>query len=86
MESNSKKLNVTERRHSQANEGELLSNMTMSQKFSVNSLIQYGYHFAFSRDSEHGAVAVLLCGNSIATVDQQGEINTSPRLSLRPHN
>ncbi|REL30400.1 hypothetical protein [Thalassotalea euphylliae] len=86
MESRSKKLSTEERRHSRATEGELLSNMTMSQKFSVNSLIQYGYHFAFTRGSEHGTLAVLLCGNSVATVDEQGEINTSPGLSLRPYN
>lgn len=86
MESRLKKLSGDDRRQSRASESERLSNMTMSQKFSVNSLIQYGYHFAFTRDSEHGLIAVLLCGNSVATVDPQGEINTSPGLTMRPHN
>ncbi len=72
-----------DRRHSAPERAILMSRLSMSQKFAVNGLSQYGYDIAFIRNENSSSYAVMICGDSIATVDTQGDINTNPVLYLR---
>ena len=55
----------------------------MSQRFAVNGLSQYGYDIAFVRNENSCNYAVMTNGDSIATIDIQGEINTSHKITTR---
>ena len=72
-----------DRRFSSPTRQALMSRLTMSQKFAVNSLNQYGYNLEFVRIDESSSMAVMMAGSNIATVDAQGDINTSPELTIR---
>lgn len=72
-----------DRRHSAPERAILMSRLSMSQKFAVNGLCQYGYDIAFIRNENSASYAVMTCGDSIATIDIQGEINTSPNITIR---
>ena len=58
-------------------------NLTLAQKFSASSLNQFGYELEFIRDYNSGSLAILVCGDNIATISTTGEINTSPAILLR---
>ncbi|NMP32282.1 hypothetical protein HII17_11945 [Thalassotalea sp. M1531] len=76
-------MSTAERRQTSSSRNVLLNRLSMSQKYAVNSLTQYGYQFAFSRNTDEGNLAILMCGNNIATVDAQGDIDTSPQITIR---
>ncbi len=62
---------------------QLWTRLTLSQQFSASSLNQYGFDLAFIRNTESGPLAVLFCENSAATIDNHGEIDTSPEIYIR---
>lgn len=72
-----------ERRQQSALSSDLWDKLTLSQQFSVSSLNQYGYNLAFIRNSDEGSLAILLCEDNAATIDNHGEINTSPDIVIR---
>lgn len=72
-----------DRRHSAPERAILMSRLSMSQKFAANGLSQYGYDIAFIRNENSASYAVMVCGDSVATIDIQGEINTSPDIIIR---
>ncbi|MFD2167984.1 hypothetical protein ACFSJY_17145 [Thalassotalea euphylliae] len=72
-----------ERRHSSPDRQLLLSRLSISQKYSVNSLSQYGYNFAFVRGADSTSLAVLTSDGHVATVNSQGEIDTDPSIIIR---
>lgn len=72
-----------DRRHSDPNKQALMYRLSMSQKHSVNSLSQYGYQLSFLRNNNAESLAVLICGDNVATVDIAGDINTSPDITVR---
>ncbi|MGJ8692277.1 MAG: hypothetical protein ACSHW0_07330 [Thalassotalea sp.] len=72
-----------ERRQSSLNSEQLWSRLTLSQQFSASSLNQYGYDLAFIRNTDDGPLAILLCDQNAATIDNHGEINTSPDIIVR---
>ncbi|MER2491672.1 hypothetical protein [Catenovulum sediminis] len=57
--------------------------LSLAQKFSANSLFQYGYQLAFIRDTEEGKLAVLLREDDIVTLSEEGDIDSEPSIILR---
>ncbi|WP_448211296.1 hypothetical protein [Colwellia sp. MEBiC06753] len=83
MESVQENIMTTERRQFTPSKLALMSRLSTSQKFAVNSLTRYGYQIAFTRNTDQGSLAILMCDNNIATVDDQGDINTDPSIIIR---
>jgi len=71
------------RRYSQPDKATLMSRLTMSQKFAVHNLDHYGYNLVFMRNSGTKCVAVMANGNNLATIDVNGNIDTSPNIAVR---
>jgi len=57
--------------------------LTLAQKFSASSLGKYGYELCFVRNEEIGRLAVLICNSGIAVITEDGDINTSPDITIR---
>ncbi len=57
--------------------------LNMAQKFSVAELQRFGYELAFVRRSPSFSMAVLRAGDRIAAVDQDGQIDTEPKVVIR---
>ena len=83
MEVNNVRDPLIERRSSQNNFDELWSNLTLAQKFAASSLTKYGYELTYIRCSTVGNVAFMTVGDSIATIEMDGEINTNPNIDVR---
>lgn len=65
------------------NTSELWDQLSLTQKFAASTLTQSGYEIAFIRSSQIENLAVFLYENNTATISNDGEINTSPNLTLR---
>lgn len=74
---------LLERRQYIPEQSNLWDKLSLAQKFASSSLTQFGYELAFIRREKSGSVAVLLCGNHPATIAIDGEINTSPNITIR---
>ena len=74
---------LLERRQYTAEQSNLWDKLSLAQKFATSSLTQFGYDLAFIRSSKAGNIAILLCGNKAATITTEGEINTSPSITIR---
>lgn len=75
---------LLERRHYTPEQATLWDKLSLAQKFAASSLTQFGYDLAFIRTSTVGSLAVLLCDKNPATITDEGEINTSPEIIIRP--
>lgn len=75
---------LLERRHYIPEHSALWDKLSLAQKFAASSLTQFGYDLAFIRTSNAGRMAVLLCDGNAATISDEGEINTSPEITIRP--
>jgi hypothetical protein len=74
---------IMERRQNTLTTPELWNRLTLSQQFSASSLNQYGYDLAFIRNTQAGSLAILLCSDKAATINNEGEIDTSPDIIIR---
>lgn len=74
---------LLERRQYTAEQSNLWDKLSLAQKFATSSLTQFGYDLSFIRTSKSGNIAILLCDNNAATISDDGEINTSPNLTVR---
>ncbi|MAG76775.1 MAG: hypothetical protein CL811_08445 [Colwelliaceae bacterium] len=83
MQAVEKGQNQTERRIGSPTYESLCHQLSMSQRYSVNALNQYGYQLRYLRRGEQGNLAIMLCEESVASVNEQGEIETSPAINLR---
>ena len=72
-----------DRRHYSPEQSDLWDRLSLSQKFSTSSLNQFGYDLAFIRIQNKKSMAILLCGSSVATISNEGDINTSPDIVIR---
>lgn len=61
----------------------LWDNLSLAQKFAASSLTQFGYDLTYIRNSRSGSLAILLCNGNPATISSEGEINTSPDITIR---
>jgi hypothetical protein len=75
---------LLERRQYTSEQSNLWDKLSLAQKFATSSLTQFGYDLSFIRRSKSGNIAVLLCDNNSATISDDGEINTSPDIIIRP--
>jgi hypothetical protein len=57
--------------------------LSMAQKFSVSELQRFGYELTFVRQQEQQRLAVLKAGPKMASIDENGQINTAPSVTLR---
>lgn len=57
--------------------------LSMAQKFSVSELQRFGYELTFVRQQEQQRLAVLRAGPKMASIDENGQINTAPSVLLR---
>ena len=57
--------------------------LNMAQKFSVAELQRFGYDLEFVRKSPSFSLAVLRAGIRFAAVDQDGQIDTEPKIVFR---
>jgi hypothetical protein len=57
--------------------------LSLAQKFSASSLSQFGYVLSFVRNEQGRSIAVLKCHTSISVISEDGEINSSPNISIR---
>ena len=57
--------------------------LSLAQKFSANSLGQFGYELRFIRHDEGNSFAVFYCNDAITVVGEDGSINTSPTIIVR---
>jgi len=74
---------LLERRHFTPEQSTLWDNLSLAQKFAASSLTQFGYDLAFIRSHTEGSLAILMCDNNAATITDDGEINTSPDITIR---
>ena len=74
---------LLERRQYTAEQSNLWDKLSLAQKFATSSLTQFGYDLCFIRNSKAGNIAILLCDSNAATISDDGEINTSPNLTVR---
>lgn len=75
---------LIERRHYKPEQSVLWDKLSLAQKFAASSLTQFGYDLAFIRNNRVGSLAILLCDGSAATISDDGEIDTSPSITIRP--
>lgn len=59
------------------------SHLSLAQKFSASSLGKFGYELQFVRNNNGSSLAVLICNGGVATIAEDGEINTSPNIHIR---
>lgn len=77
---------IHERRNYKPERSALWDRLSMSQKFSASSLIQFGYELTCIRRTEEENLALLVCGENVATVNVEGEINTTSKVMVRVSN
>jgi len=75
---------LLERRQYTAEQSNLWDKLSLAQKFATSSLTQFGYGLAFIRNGKSGNLAVLVCDSNAATISDDGEIDTSPNIIIRP--
>jgi len=62
---------------------ELLNELTLAQKLSLNDVGQFGYQLAFIRNMPEGKTAVVRLDQSIISIDEEGEVDHNPNIKLR---
>jgi hypothetical protein len=72
-----------ERRRTERDLDYFWNELNMAQKFSVAELQRFGYELAFVRKSPSFSQAIMMAGDKIAAIDQDGQIDTAPRIVLR---
>jgi hypothetical protein len=79
-----RKEHILNRRQHTLDQPVLWDRLSLSQKFSTSSLFQFGYQLSFIRKAKNNAcIAVLSCGDNIATISVEGDIDTSPDIVIR---
>lgn len=75
---------LLERRHYTPDQSTLWDKLSLAQKFAASSLTQFGYDISFIRNSNIGSLAILMCDGNAATITDDGVIDTSPEITIRP--
>ena len=74
---------LVERRREPPEQSVWWSKLSLAQKFSASSLGKFGYELSFVRNELGKSLAVLICHGGMATIAEDGEINTAPNITLR---
>lgn len=72
-----------ERRHSSPDKQALWARLSISQRLSATNLSHFGYELMFIRHTNDGGLAIFLCGQSIATINVDGDIDSAPEIQIR---
>jgi hypothetical protein len=84
MQASSRRERLLERRHHGGDQTTLWDKLSLAQKFAATNLTQLGYDLSFIRNSNTDSLAILQCDDNTATITGEGEINTSPIITIRP--
>ena len=74
---------VNERRQAERDKSLWWNKLTISQKCAANSLTQFGYELSFIRNQNNESLAVMTCSDNVATVNADGDIDSSPNIVIR---
>lgn len=83
MEDSSVRDSLIERRLTPDTYHDLWSSLTLAQKFAASSLTKYGYELSFIRCSNVGNIAFMMVDDNVATIEMDGDINTTPDVIIR---
>lgn len=84
MQTSVQRETLLERRaHASDETSTLWAKLSLAQKFAASSLSQFGYDLVYIRYGNNGSLAILLCNGNAATISIEGEIDTSPNISIR---
>ncbi len=72
-----------EKRYSSLNQHALWNCLSDSQKLGATGLSNFGYELVFVRKESADQIAIMLNGNSLATVNESGDIDTNPEINIR---
>ncbi len=72
-----------ERRHISPNRHILWAKLNVTQQAAVSSLYSYGYELSFIRTIRGNTLVIMLLNNKPVTIDEDGEIDTQPLVSIR---
>jgi hypothetical protein len=75
---------LLERRQYTPEEASLWDKLSLAQKFAASSMTQFGYDLSFIRNSNNGSLAILQCNGKTATINGEGEVNSTPSITIRP--
>ena len=79
----SQKQPIIERRTEPPEQSVWWSKLSLAQKFSASSLGKFGYELVFVRNEQGRNLAVLVCNGGVAVITEDGDINTSPQITIR---
>ncbi|TMM47471.1 hypothetical protein [Colwellia ponticola] len=74
---------VLERRQEAPEQSVWWHKLSLAQKFSASSLGKFGYELTFIRNNGDYSLAVLQCSGGIAVISEDGDIDTSPNITIR---
>ena len=74
---------LLERRSETPEESLCWDKLTLAQKFSASSLGKFGYEITFVRNKGGHSLAVMQCRSSVAAISEDGDIDTSPKITIR---
>ncbi len=84
MQANEQREALLERREQVSEDTSTLwARLSLAQKFAASSLAQFGYDLVYIRHSQLGSLAILVCNGNAATISIEGEIDTSPNITIR---
>ena len=72
-----------ERRSYKPEQSALWDRLNTTQKFAATSLTQFGYELTCIRKSEAGSIAILICGENVASINNDGDIDTTSKIVIR---
>lgn len=74
---------IVERRQESPEQSVWWEKLSLAQKFSASSLGKFGYELSFVRNENGKSIAVLTCHGGVAVISEEGDINTSPSITIR---
>lgn len=72
-----------DRRQSCPSAHSLWTQLSIAQQASVSSMHNYGYELSFIRSENQETNAVMILGDAIIMIDEEGSINTLPNIDIR---
>lgn len=74
---------IQERRQTDKDMHHFWEELNLAQKFSVAELQRFGYELWFVRQHNNHKMAVLFAGKKMAVIDDEGQIDTEPKVVIR---
>ncbi|WP_091980036.1 hypothetical protein [Pseudoalteromonas denitrificans] len=72
-----------ERREQQVEKRVYYDKLSLAQKVTISELGRFGYLLRFVRGKYSNCIAILSCGEKIATVNRCGETDITPDVKIR---